>query len=175
MKYLDFYRLKLVPYKTITIVTSLSPGAAQADLENEVSPENTLILFPRFRRQRDGSFLGSVADGAFRIRPQTLNRNLFLPNIIGTISPCPGGSVIQLKMRIHPLAPLVIFAWVALTCMSSMIILSTNPNVHFGGFATLVASLFVIGYLSILYGFGVASRKTAKTLADILQGEIAEA
>jgi hypothetical protein len=164
--------MKWLPYENLTIVTNLSPDIAQADLENEVSPNNTLILFPRFRRQCDGSFLGGVADGAFRIRPQTVSRNLFLPNISGTISPGPGGSSIQLKMRIHPLAPLVIFAWIALTSMSGMIILSTNPNVHFGGFATLVGTLLIIGYVSILYGFAMASRKAAKILADILQGDI---
>lgn len=164
--------MKWLPCKSFHIVTSLTPKAAQADLESEVSPDAQLILFPRFRRRRDGSFLGTVGNGAFRIRPQAFNRNLFLPNISGAISPWLSGSRIQLVMRPHPLAPLVMFGWAVGVSLCGIALLSANPNIHFGGFATLVCAVTVFAYLYMMRNFISASSKAAKTLAEIFQGDI---
>jgi hypothetical protein len=166
--------MKWLPYEKFYIVTGLSPDAAQTDLESEVSPDAALVLFPRFRRRREGSFLGTVANGAFHIRPQAFNGNLFLPNIRGAISPWLSGSRIQLVMRPHPLAPLLTFGWVIWAALFGIAILSSNPNIHFGGFATLVCVLMVFGYLYLMRSFISASRKAVKTLAEILQGDIEE-
>lgn len=164
--------MKWLPYKSFAIVTSLTPDAVQSDLEAEVSSDGNLVLFPRFRRRRDGSFLGIVANGTFRIRPQTLNGNLFLPNISGVISAWPDGSRIQGIMRVHPLAPLLMCGWVMLSAIAAGFLLSLNPNVHIAGFATLFCGQLVLGYLYMMYSFNKACSRAAKTLAEILQGTI---
>jgi hypothetical protein len=167
--------MKWLPYESFYIHTNLDPDAAQADLETEVSPEDKLILFPRFRQRRDGTFLGTIANGNFRIRPQAFNRNLFLPNISGAISPWTNGSRIQLAMRPHPLALLLICGWVSWVALFGIALLSQNPNVHFSGFATLVCALVAFGYLYMMRGFIIASDKAAKTLAEIFQGDVEKA
>lgn len=61
------------------------------------------------RAQRTQLFEGAVADGRFEVVRLVRGRNSFRPVIEGQLSPSPGGSRIEVRMRLSP-AVLVVLA-----------------------------------------------------------------
>lgn len=87
----------------------------------------------RLRDDRTELFEGTLADGRFRVIRLVRGRNSFRPQVDGTLVPAPGGSRIEVVMRMHPLvlgllAVLLGAAWlVALVAASELFAAGRTP------------------------------------------------
>lgn len=71
---------------------------AQARLAREVAAPEWRLRWD----QRTQLFVGTVADGRFEVARRVQGRNSFRPMIEGQLSPSPGGSRIEVRMRMAP-------------------------------------------------------------------------
>ena len=168
--------MKWLPYENFYVDTNLKPDAVQSDLETEVGPDPGFTFTTIFSQRSECYFLGSVANGTFRIRRQIYYRNSFLPRITGTIEPYLNGSRVHVKMMPHILVTIFMCMWmggVGVACLVVLFIYTKAEN--FNAVTLVPFGMFLFGYVLFTGGFKFESIKAKTRLAEIFQGNITEA
>jgi hypothetical protein len=158
----------LIPYRTFSIETHLTPSEALTRLEAAVEPVR------RFRWSRPERAFEGVLDGyLFDLRRVIRYRNSYLPCIRGTIQESGTGARVTGTMRPHGLALAFMIFWlgfVGLFC-----ILGVIEALH-GRFQTLLVGF---GFLAVGIGFPLAcflpeAHKALRLLTEIVEGSDTE-
>ena len=91
--------MNLFPYDTFTLQTHKS-------LPDVIHELGTYIGEPRvFRRRGDRDrtlYEGKISESGFEIRRVIHYRNSFLPAIRGQFEPSPSGTIVRIRMGLHP-------------------------------------------------------------------------
>jgi hypothetical protein len=116
-------------------------------------------------RRLSVAFDGTVADGRVRIMRRVRGRNSFRPVVDGRILPAPGGSRIDVRLRLHPLVLAFggVFALVAGTIAAL-----AAPEIPVVGASPLlvrVLAMAAVGFVFALLG-SIEARTSTRLLAD---------
>lgn len=106
-----------MPLRQFEIATTASFIEVQRRVAAIVRPRRSFI--EHFKRSSSSApFEGGVEQGTFRMSRVIRGRNSFLPQIRGEIRPSEIGSVVQVRMTLHPLAAIFLLAIVAAVASS---------------------------------------------------------
>ena len=133
--------MKFLPYDTFRIQISEPVCVIINRLSTEVEPEN-LFDWNMFRKHK--IFVGKVWDSGFKVTRIISGRNSFKPIISGKIEPTPEGTIIDIKMSLHPLV-IGFIGWVIFSLFSPYIYLVL-------GLALKILSFFFPKYFSVALG-----------------------
>jgi hypothetical protein len=97
----------LIPFDRFVIHSPMSPTDALQALRSVVEPGK----FLRFSTAGAKAFQGTVDVSGFRITRIIGYRNSFLPVIVGTVTPAPGGSLVRIHMRMIVFVMLFCCVW----------------------------------------------------------------
>lgn len=142
-----------LPYRHISINTSLSLEAVTNILHTAVTSETPRFLLP-FKEKKP--FWGTISDHTFKIQRRIIYRNSFLPILNGQLISTDHGITIQIQMLMHPLVMLFMTVWFAPLVLGGLMIplfdwLSTGTFPIY----TTVWEMLTFGYLMIFFGFGI--------------------
>lgn len=104
--------MRLLPLRTVTLVSDLPPAALAGVLSREVGADPGL------------PFTGSVAGGRFVITRLREFRSTFMPVLRGSLAPAPGGGT-RVRLRLAPPGVVVLFMaiWLGfLAAVAAMIV-----------------------------------------------------
>ena len=148
--------MKLLPYDTFEVDSTLSAKMLARALESKIEPR-TLSRAP----QKEGAeFKGEVFEDGFKISRILLYRNSFSPVVTGSFVPNGSGTNIQIKMAIHTFTAVFMAIWLAITCY----ILVTNYSSPLFAIGALV-----FGIVLTLGGFWWEARKQKPRLIEIFK------
>lgn len=152
--------MKLLPYDTFEIRTSLTLEEIITALKKEVEPRKWFRWFSRDQVV----FEGDVSRDGFKIGRIINYRNSFAPIIRGTFKQSPNGTTVLIRMNLHPLVIVFLCIW-----LSGFIgfFLSLNYPL-FVPFAIMLLFISVM----VLGGFWYEVQETKPKLISILNGQI---
>lgn len=140
---------------------------AQARLAREVAAP----AWGMRREQRTQLFVGTVADGRFKVARLVQGRNSFRPLIEGQIAPSPGGSRIEVRMRLSPavLVLLIILLGVGglVASVAASELLAKNETVT-AALVVLAVPALAIGMLALA---GSEAKRATRLLAGVFEAE----
>lgn len=102
--------------RRVVFASALDPAEATARLAREVAAPAW-----RLRDERTELFEGTLDDGRFRVVRLVHGRNSFRPLIDGTLVPAPGGSRIEVVMRMHPLVLGLLAVLLGTACLVAIV------------------------------------------------------
>jgi hypothetical protein len=101
--------MRLMPHRTFTIETRLTPVEVHARLSGAVEPAPTFGL-----RSQGKPFIGTVNGTSFDVLRNVRGRNSFRPRVRGIITSAGRGSKLTGSMRVHEIVMVFIGFFVAL-------------------------------------------------------------
>jgi hypothetical protein len=102
-----------MPFRQFEIPTTASHIDVERRIAAIVRPKRKFAEYFK-RSSGDKPFEGEVGRGGFRIRRVIKGQNSFLPQIRGDIQSSAAGTVVRVRMTIHPLSVVMILMWAAL-------------------------------------------------------------
>ena len=163
--------MKLIPYHTYCIVTSLKPADVERILEAEISPPiwGFDAMFPD---PTNTYFRGVIANGNFKVMRIIRNRNSFLPVVIGHFESWNNGSKVYVKLRLHLFVAVFMSIWLGGIAVTSIVMLTQGMIKGFTPFMFMPFGMFAFGY-AMMIGFYTAERnKATAILLQLLKGQI---
>jgi hypothetical protein len=106
------------------------------------------------------SFVGSVSTESFHLRRIIGYQNSFLPTIRGRIEQGVPGSVISIRMHIHPVVGVFMAIWLSLTGNGALASLKSGIGFE--------AGMFAFGVLIVCAGFYPEAIAASRTLRRVL-------
>jgi hypothetical protein len=162
--------MRLLPQRTFTIETALSPAEAQARLRAGVEANRWLS------RSHDHLPFSGVVDGTrFELRRIIHHRNSFVPKVRGLIEPAASGSRLVGTMRVHGGVAAFMAVWfvgVGVACLAVLLGLLTG-----GGFerqALIPFGMLVVGIAAVFVGFVPEARRALRELAYLVDASSVE-
>ena len=158
--------IDLLHGRTLVFETHLSTDEITARLQREVAPATW-----RLYENRRQLFVGTFADGRFRMMRLVRGKNSFRPLIEGRLSPSSTGARIDVRLKLHPLV-LIVCAF--LLIVGGLITLVSLSEVLAGGesghtFVTAVAfTLLVLIFIAIMRA---EASKATQLLADLFEAK----
>jgi len=158
--------MKLLPRETFSIYTSDAIDSVIQKLSAQVEAPKAL----RFSR-RHRPYEGSVSDTGFKIKRIIHYRNSFLPEIIGSFEPHPGGTYISIKMRPNPI--LIPFVGLWFLVWYGALIPFAIPSANIPAYLVWLFILAPIpGWLLVLIFFWREVDRSRRDLLEIVGGSI---
>jgi hypothetical protein len=162
--------MRLIPHRSFTIDTRLTPAEVHARLSGAVEPAPTFGL-----RSQAKPFIGTVNGGSFDVMRNVRGRNSFRPRVRGIITSAGHGSKLTGSMRVHEIAMVFIGFFVALagTAAVSMGVQDLTSGALRG--ETLIP-LGVLAFLvaMTLIGFIPETRRALEELGTLIEASHAE-
>ena len=152
--------MKLLPYNTFEIHTSLSLEEIIAALKKEVEPKK----FLRLSWRNYAFFEGDVSREGFKITRIIKYRNSFAPIIRGTFKQSPTGTSVLIRMSLHPFVIVFLCIWLG-------VFISCFLAQHYPLFVPVMIILIFISVM-VLGGFWYEVQETKPKLISILNGQI---
>ena len=107
-----------MPYRRVEIRTTLPFVEVQRRLASLVGPRRSFTEYFRRRTPPDHPFEGHVVGGGFQFSRNISYRNSFLPQIQARIELDPQGTVVQLRMSLHPLVIVFMVFWIGMVSIA---------------------------------------------------------
>lgn len=141
----------LIPYKYVTIYSSLSVDEAKATLAAAVSPRRSWSRTPA---SSDREFEGSLTGDKFHINRAIRYRNSFLPILSGRFTPRENGVQIDLCMTLHPLVIAFSTFWCSVVGPIALATVAQWLRSGYAGTSPLPVLLLAGYYLMVMVGYG---------------------
>ena len=107
----------MVPYRRCLFSTEMSAADFASRLALLTSAKQ-----PWFRSLVGKyEFVGTVSNEGFRLMPVVRGRNTYLPRVTGSLSPDGGGTQIELKQTLHPIAIVAVMVVLGAPVIASLI------------------------------------------------------
>ena len=156
----------IYPGRNLILDSRLTVDEVTRRLQKEVaSPEW------RLWENRPQRFVGTFADGWFRMAPMVRGRNSFRPEMRGAVSQGPNGARVAVTLQLHPLVLGfgAVFALIAGTIASI-----AAPAIPVVGGSPLLVRLLAMAALTLIFAaFGsLEARKAATMLATVVEGHV---
>ena len=158
--------MKILPYETFQIQTSLPLDGAIDLMRQNVEPKKWLRLSRSHKL-----FEGDVSSAGFKIMRIIHYRNSFLPVIQGTFEQGDEGTKINIKMRLHRLVMAFMCFWFGgvgigmLAIGSGLVTVKTDHSLVL----LIPVGMFLFGWGLTSVSFWVEVKKARRILSKILQ------
>ncbi len=154
-----------IPYRRISIDTALSLEAAKNTLKDDVTSEKPRFFLP-FKEKK--SFWGTISDHTFEIQRRINYRNSFLPNLRGQFIPTDHGTLIQVRMSMHPLVAVFMIIWVTPLVLFGVVFpLVDWVSAHNFAIRVELLEMMAFAYLLVFLGFGIEAIIAERRLKQI--------
>lgn len=156
----------LLPYLEGSIKSEKSPEEIARILKSITDSQKSLL-----RRDTKAEFTGEVTPAGFKVVSNINYRNSFLPVIEGRVRTEEDASLIEIKMRLHPLVRVFLLFWFG---MVSFFVLLGIADIIMSGFHVALrlflpaGGLFTLAYLMVRGGFYLPARKAMERLENLL-------
>ncbi|HEY6484365.1 MAG TPA: hypothetical protein VIY54_12645 [Steroidobacteraceae bacterium] len=160
-----------MPWYRFDLLVPLSPAEVLQQMRclTRPAPGFRQALRESFQRAAadQPAFIGDVMENSFRIRRDIHYRNSFLPVIRGRIEPDPLGSLVHVRMSLHPLVALFTIFWLSmvLVCGARMLYSASSSR---GMGVAVTAAMFVFGIGLTLGAFIPEAIKAKRLLVRTL-------
>jgi hypothetical protein len=162
--------MRMIPYRTFSIETHLTPPEALARLQTAIEPVRW------FRWSRPQRLFEGVLDGyRFEMHRIIRYRNSFLPRICGTIQESGNGARITGTMRLHvgTLAFMILWlGFVGLVCILSVIQSIAHGRIE--SMMLIPLGMLAFGIALPPAGFIPEAHKALRLLTELVDGSDAE-
>jgi hypothetical protein len=158
-------KMKLLPYDSFDIETSMTLGEAVEKLNSVVGPWTWSLLF---KRSSAAPLIGNVTSERFKVFGNDYYRNFFLPIIRGRFRQGQAGIVISVKMSPHPFVMVfmgVLFGGVILANIMLITVLLSGKT-PFEISMLIVPGLLVGGWAMVSFGFWAEANKARAILTE---------
>ncbi len=165
--------MNFLPYENITYLSKLNIDQISERLNNVVEPESNNLFHKTFNRYSNFEYTGTIQSDSFKIVRIIQYRNSFLPRIKGVLESELQGTIVKVKMRMHPFVLVFCVIWfgflsIIIFFMTLVLLTSTKFEP-----ATLIPyGMFLLGYVLVTAGFKYESKKSKFFLAELLESEI---
>lgn len=165
--------MNFLPYENITYLSKLNIDQISERLNNVVEPVSSNFYSKTFKRISNFEYTGTVQFDSFKIVRIIQYRNSFLPLIKGVIESDFQGSIVKVKMRMHPFVLVFCIIWFGLLSIGIFfmtLVLLTSAKFEP---ATLIPyGMFLFGYILVTAGFKYESKKSKFFFAELFEAEI---
>src|SRR5262245_34093836 len=96
-----------VPYRRVRIESAHSPSELGRRIAAVTQPRYRWFRFP----PEGIAFVGSVDEHRVRLVPGVRGRNTYAPWILGEVRPEGAGTIVDLRMTLHPVAMMAVLGW----------------------------------------------------------------
>jgi hypothetical protein len=177
--------MKFLPSDTFRIQTSEPVSVVVNRLSTEVEPEKLFDL-NMFRKHK--IFAGKVWDSGFKVSRIISGRNSFKPIITGKFEPISSGTIIDIKMSLHPLV-IGFIGWILFSLFSPYLFLVLGLVVKMLSFffpkdfsveiadidtllkLALIPLVFILFiYLMTMFGFWFEARISKEKITKLIMG-----
>jgi hypothetical protein len=151
--------MPFVPFENLALRSNLPPEETAKRLKKIVG--------------RNKEYSGDVLTDSFFLRRNITNKNSFLPMVSGTIAPDGHGSLIRVRMKLHPFISVFCVVWCTIALWTG---LSWLPGLMQGNWqkgAPWLMLLFM--YIMCTTAFSGESRRVKTDLRRELEAEIVRA
>ncbi len=158
----------LIPFDRFTIHSRMSPVEAVQALQAVVEPQK----FLRFSTAGAQPFEGRVKGYGFRITRIIGYRNSWLPVVVGSVTPAPGGSLVRIHMRLLVIVGLFSTAWlcgIGLAAVGLGLQALAHPDKD-ALLSLIPTGMFVFGLALTNGGFWSEATKQKRMLIDLFGG-----
>lgn len=145
-----------IPYRRLIIESALPTEECESRLRAITSSKGFWFK----RSWQHFRFIGKISGNGFRLVPHVGGRNVYLPWILGNLTPSTQGTRIEIVQTLHPLAVIVIaalFAWAEL--------IITSRGARFS--LTIVFILIVFHFVMYCVGFLPEAARTEETMREL--------
>jgi hypothetical protein len=160
--------MKYLPYEQINLKTNLSGEEITEILQNQTEPWRSIwtIGFG----YTGYYFQGVILKNGFKIRRIIDDRNIFLPNIKGTINPDEQGNSIKIIFSLPIIILLFWSVWMGIVILFALLILIILiGGGSFNGFLIIPFVMMFFGYLICILPFNKEIRISKRYLGEILK------
>lgn len=162
--------MKLLPYDKFEIQTSLTLEETVMALKAQVEPRKWL----RALSGNKTAFEGEVSRAGFKIMRIIKYRNSFLPIIKGTFNQGQNGTIVKIRMGLHPLVIVFMSVWFGGVIFGLFAIgagLASN-KISLSAPLLIPLGMLFFGWAMVAGGFWFEARKAKPQLLSILHGQI---
>lgn len=164
--------MTFLPYEHYTIKTSLSTDDIITRLKEGLDEWKSMRWF---WSKNTHPYEGAVDGMTFRMRRIIRYRNSFLPTVSGSITQRHGVSLVEIRMKMHPIAIAFVCMWfgfivnfliaaIASADTSLLSLKKANPAL------LIPLAMLIFGYLLMMGGFKFESRKAKRYCAEFFKG-----
>ena len=163
--------MNFFPYENFDIISSLEPKEVEVKLQEVVSQESGYNITLRGYSQAglNTAFKGYVTENEFKFKPNIIYRNVFLPQIKGSIQPFNEDSRIHVTMTLYVFLSIIMSIWLvgSLIACSLLIpkLIESKPSEK----EIIPFILFLFGYLFMMLGFETEGRRSKFFLINLLE------
>jgi hypothetical protein len=157
----------LIPYKHISIATSLGIDEAVTLISNSISPRGSWFQWPA---KGGKEFEGKVSSEGFTINRVIRYRNSFLPIMYGRFTPTDNGVRVIIHMTMHPLVIGFSILWCAGVASWSLVSIGSwiaTGNLDQVGLIPL--AMLALFYLMTFFGFGFEANKAERFVTRLFE------
>ena len=160
----------LIPYKHISIITSLTIKEAVDTVSNAISSPRQSWLQKTTKSRR--GFEGTVSNKGFRISRVLPYRNVLLPVLYGSFHPTNNGIRVDIHLTLHPVMLLSLAAFSVFWCSGLVwaLLVFVSTSFTLNSFNTgMVASASVVFFVYLLTTliFNLEAIKAAQFINDL--------
>jgi hypothetical protein len=165
--------MNYLPYENITYLSKLNIDQISERLNNVVEPERNNLFFKTFKRFSNFEYTGTVQSDSFKIVRIIQYRNSFLPRIKGVIESDLQGTIVKVKMRMHPFVLVFCVIWFGILSIGIFFMtLVLLTSAKFEPASLIPYGMFLFGYVLVTAGFRYESKKSKFFLAELFEAEI---
>jgi len=164
----------LLPLEKFCIDTLLTPTEVQEKMDSVVGRKEGFSFTTVFSKSSYKYFSGSVVKGQFEIKRVINYRNSFFPVINGNVEAIPDGSIVDIKMGLHPFVAVFMCLWfggVAIAVIS--LIIGSIASGEFLPALLIPCGMLPFGYLLMIGAFTIERNRAKEKLLEVLEGHIA--
>lgn len=157
--------MKLLPYDSLDIETSMTLGEAVEKLNSVVKPWTWSSLL---KRSDAVPFLGNVTSERFKIVRNIHYRNSFLPIIRGRFRQGHAGIVISVTMSLHPFVMAFMAVWFGGVVLGTIMLIGAllSGKTRFEISMLILFALPVGGWAMVYFGFWIEAKKARSILTE---------
>jgi hypothetical protein len=159
--------MSFVPYERLTIETGLTTREAFAALSEHVEPKR--FWRNPFSREHK-RYQGVVSAEGFEMSRIIHHRNSFLPLIKGRLHPSTRGTLVEIKMSLHPVVAVFMVLWLGFVAIGSLAGVTTWLAAPRDVVRLAPLGMFAFGYLLCTLSFKWEVRKERRALVELLGG-----
>lgn len=151
------------------------------EMHSSRTPEDAVMLLKTVTKQprkkllipTSGEFYGTIQEREFRIQPVLQwNRNSFVPVFHGQIRPWKGGSIISMRLRMHPFVSGFCVIWllgVSFGCMFGLLALLAGDLEAGIPFAAITTVMIAMEQVMTRLAFRYPAERSLQRLSDLLE------
>lgn len=145
----------LIPYKSISLQTTLAPEAAIDALKTiQIAPNS----YTGFSKPAENTYTGFIEGNQFFLMRLLDYQNSFQPEIVGQVLPNHTRSIVKLIIKLRPVTWVFFIIWTLIVAGFSYLIISVEP-----GFPVLVPLVMLLAsYLLLFFAYRTEAKTTIR-------------